>query len=120
MPSGGSFSAEACESASSSSGKSEETLAGGGVVAGAAGDGVVGVPSCGVVASCPAASCGAGERSSSNAAATTSRHKTIAPSAHPLVFKPPPVLKLSANSITGLGTGRGSSASPKWNNLAKE
>ena len=90
-------------------------------MAGAAGGGVVvGVPSSGVVASCPAASWGAGERSSSNAAATTSRHKTIARSAHPLVFKPPPVLKLSANSITGLGTVRGGSASPKWNNLAKE
>ena len=82
-------------------------------MAGAAGDGVVGVPSSGVVASCPAASWGAGERSSSNAAAASSRHKTIAPSAHPLVFKPPPVLKLSANSITRRGTGRGGSASPK-------
>jgi hypothetical protein len=91
------------------SGKSEGMLAGGAVAGGAVAGGLSGV-----VASCPAASCEPGARTT-NTAAVTSTHKRTPPRAHPAAFKPtPPVLQPTGSSIratpSGRGGGRGGSA----------
>src|SRR5688572_12370413 len=94
-------SAEADENASSSSGNTEGTLAGG-AVAGASGEGVVVGGLSGVVVSCPTASCGPRPRMTNAIIVAESKHRAIAPRTQPATFKPtPPALGLTTHQYTG-------------------